>query len=213
MDLDKIAVFARELMINRCSHINREQGYIYFHGQRVGQIALQLRNLIFPRTVEFDEVILVGSWFHDLGKGIEPHWESGAVLVGDLLSEHCSPDELTKIKEIVVGHTLRKEREYPFYVQLVQDADILDHFGTQDIWLNFTRCGYTRKGMDDSLRFYDEVYDEQMNKIRSLLNFEESLEFFDEKDRFLREFIERFRAEGKGKLIKKEEKTRGWECP
>lgn len=203
MDLDKVADLAQNLMINRCSHPYREQGYIYFHGQRVGQIALKLRKLIFSHEIDYDQVILAGSWFHDLGKGIEPHWEYGAVLAATVLKDYCSEWELAKIKEIIAGHTLRKEKEYPFYVQLVQDADILDHFGTQDIWLNFTRCGYTGKDMQDSLDFYEEAYDTRMSRIRGLLNFEESMEAFDEKDRFLRDFIHRFREEGKGKLIGK----------
>lgn len=203
MDLNKIAEIAQNLMIDRCSHPYREQGYVYYHGQRVGQIALQLRELVFPHETKHDEVILVGSWFHDLGKGIEPHWEYGAVLVEAVLEDYCSEGELAKIKEIVAGHTLRKEKKYPFYVQLVQDADILDHFGTQDIWLNFTRCGYTGKGMDDSLDFYEEIYDTRMKTIRRLLNFEVSMEAFDEKDRFLHDFIRRFRKEGKGELIRK----------
>jgi hypothetical protein len=30
-----------------------------------------------------------------------------------------------------------KEDDFPFYVKLIQDADLVDHFGSLDIWLGF----------------------------------------------------------------------------
>ncbi|NMA61728.1 MAG: HD domain-containing protein [Firmicutes bacterium] len=201
VDLDQIQKVAFETMGHRQVNPQREPGYIYYHGQRVGKIALQLRELIFPFQDQDDGVILVGGWFHDVGKGIEPHWEYGALLVERILGEHCSVDQLEQIREIVGNHTLRKEKEYPHYVQLVQDGDILDHFGSQEIWLNFWHTAYHKQNLDYALEFYETRYQKQVVKVRELLNFEESVEFFNEKDRFVRSFVERLRKEGMGDLV------------
>lgn len=206
MDLAAIKEKAKELMGKRSSHRYREVGYIFDHGQRVGEIALQLRKLIFPNEPENDAVILVGSWFHDLGKGIEPHWEYGALLVNEALKGYCSPQELKQIAEIVGGHTLRKQKPFPAYVKLVQDSDILDHFGTQEIWLNFTHAARSGGGLSDSLSFYENEYEAQAAKVRKLLNYEESVVCFDEKDQFVRSFIKRFRLEAEGGMVSKKGK-------
>lgn len=209
MDLDALRELAWQSMGSRISHPGREPGYIYHHGQRVGSIALQLRQLIFPRDESLDRVILVGSWFHDVGKGIEPHWEYGALIVREMLKEHCPAGELEQIMEIVAGHTLRKQREYPPYVQLVQDADVLDHYGSMEIWLNFWFCARSGLGMERSWEFYAGEYLKQIERVRSLLNFPESVEFFDEKDRFVRQFVERFQREGRGELLLDQKKAKG----
>lgn len=201
MNLELIRGLAFRSMGQRYSHPDREPGYAYYHGQRVGKIALQLRKLIFPGQEQDDEVILIGGWFHDAGKGIEPHWEYGALITEQILRSHSEPSELAKIVEIVGGHTLRRQKDYPNYVQIVQDADILDHFGSQEIWLNFWHSAYKRQGLENSLSFYDNQYLQHIEKVRGLLNYPESVEFFDEKDQYVREFIYRFRQEAEGKLM------------
>lgn len=203
MDLNLLKKQAWQSMGKRYSHPDRELGYAFYHGQRVGKIALKLRELIFQDEESYDDVILVGSWFHDVGKGIEPHWEYGSLICQTLLKELSTPAQLDQIVEIVRGHTLRKEKEYPHYVKLVQDADILDHFGTQEIWLNFWHNAYQRKNLKHSLEFYAEQYILNVEKVRPLLNYKQSIEFFDEKDRFVREFVDRLSKEGLGELVEK----------
>jgi uncharacterized protein len=126
-----------------------------------------------------------------------------------MLKEHCPAGELEQIIEIVAGHTLRKQREYPPYVQLVQDADVLDHYGSMEIWLNFWFCARSGLGMERSWEFYAGEYLKQIERVRSLLNFPESVEFFDEKDRFVRQFVERFQREGRGELLLDQKKAKG----
>ncbi|HHT41811.1 MAG TPA: HD domain-containing protein [Firmicutes bacterium] len=208
MDLDAMRELAHKAMVRRCTHPDRERGFVYYHGQRVAEIALQLRELIFPGEESWDEVITAAGWFHDVGKGIEPHWEYGALLVREMLKDHCSPQELEQIAEIVGSHTLRKQREYPPYVQLVQDADILDHFGTLDIWLDFWHCACRGKGLEDALEFYGDEYLQKVESVASLLNFPESVEILQEKMLFAREFAERFRREAAGELILKRKKAK-----
>ncbi|HHT90382.1 MAG: HD domain-containing protein [Bacillota bacterium] len=201
MDFVMLKEKAWESMGKRQSHPDREPGYAYYHGQRVGQIALRLREKILPDQDSYDPIILLGAWFHDVGKGIEPHWEYGALICRELLRDHVPPCKLDLIVEIVGAHTLRKTREYPDYVRLVQDADILDHFGSQEIWLNFWHSAYRRETVEHSLQFYRDHYVEQAQRVRKLLNYRESLEFFDEKDRFVQDFVERFRRESAGELF------------
>ncbi|HHT67920.1 MAG TPA: HD domain-containing protein [Firmicutes bacterium] len=202
MDLDLIKERARRSMGKRHSHAEREPGYAFFHGQRVGKIAGQLRELIYPNREEHDDVILVGGWFHDVGKGIEPHWEYGALIAREILCDVCPEEELNQIVEIVGTHTLRKRKDYPYYVKLVQDADILDHFGSQEIWLNFWHSSYHRETVEHTLAYYRDSYVENAERVRDLLNYPESVAFFDEKDQFVRTFIDRFRREAAGELVR-----------
>ncbi len=200
MDFGLIQDKAWQSMGKRHSHPDREPGYAYYHGQRVAKIATRLRELVLPAQSGDDDVIVVGSWFHDVGKGIEPHWEYGALICREILQDHCTNEKLKQIVEIVGEHTLRKTKEYPHYVQLVQDADILDHFGSQEIWLNFWHCAYRREALEHSLEFYRESYVEHVAQVRTLLNYPKSVEIFDEKDQFVRTFIERLRREAEGEL-------------
>lgn len=200
MNLEEIRKLALKTMGKRQSHVSREKGYVYFHGQRVARIALTLRTLIYPERTEEDQAILVGGWFHDVGKGIEPHWEYGAVLTKKILEEYCAEPQLAKIVEVVGGHTLRKQKDYPYYVQLVQDADILDHFGSQDVWLSFLYAAANDGNIESTLAYWETEYPKEREKVVAALNFPQSIEFFLEKDRFLGEFVERFRLESTGEL-------------
>lgn len=202
MDLVVIKDKAWQSMGKRLSHPDREPGYAYYHGQRVAKIALTLRELILPDEQIYDDVIRVGGWFHDVGKGIEPHWTYGALICQELLEDLCSPAKLEQIVEIVGSHTLRKTKEYPHYVKLVQDADILDHFGSQEIWLGFWHSAFRRETVDYMLEFYADSYEPNTKRVRDLLNYPESVAFFDEKDRFVKGFIERFAREAQGDLVR-----------
>lgn len=62
-------------------------------------------------------------------------------------------------------------------MQLVQDADILDHYGSLEIWLNFQYCALSGWGMERSWEFYAEKYGEQITKVRALLNFRNQWSF------------------------------------
>ncbi len=202
MNLGLIKEEAWQSMGKRYSHPDREPGYAYYHGQRVAKIALKIRELVLPDQNNDDDVIIVGSWFHDVGKGIEPHWEYGALICREILQDHCPAAKLEQIVEIVGGHTLRKTQEHPHYVKLVQDADILDHFGSQEIWLNFWHSAYRRETLEYSLEFYRDSYMEHVAQVRTLLNYPKSVEVFNEKDQFVRAFIERFRREAGGELVR-----------
>ena len=203
MDLDAMRELAHKAMVRRCTHPDRERGFVYYHGQRVAEIALQLRELIFPGEESWDEVITAAGWFHDVGKGIECTGSMGPCW-SEMLKDHCCPRSgadcgIVSIPSANRGSTL---------MQLVQDADILDHFGTLDIWLDFWHCACRGKGLEDALEFYGDEYLQKVESVASLLNFPESVEILQEKMLFAREFAERFRREAAGELILKRKKAK-----
>jgi len=133
MDLDAIRKSKKMMQ----KHRSRYMAMFITTVKGVGEIALQLREMIFPTEPEYDQVILVGAWLHDIGKGDRaPLGVWGAARAADS-QRLLPPEQLEQIAQIVGGHTLRKQKPFPFYVKLVQDSDILDHFGTQEIWLSF----------------------------------------------------------------------------
>ncbi len=74
---------------------------------RAAKLSLNLRKLLFPGSTDFDDVIFAGAQFHDIGKGIEPHEETGYAVVRHILKEYCSSEELDNISEIVRCHCKR----------------------------------------------------------------------------------------------------------
>jgi len=200
MNLTAIKPLA-EQQKRRKAHIDREKGSIYYHGQRVANTVLQLRRMILPDDESHDEILTAAAWFHDIGKDIEPHAHTGALLTRDILQEHCTAEELDEICELIALHCDRKpDRTYSPWVKLLQDADLLDHFGSAGVWIMFMIAAskgespeQTQVRLDDFLPRYD--------RNRALINYPQSIEFFDEKVTFEREFFERFRLEAEGNLL------------
>ncbi|WP_425448841.1 HD domain-containing protein [Dethiothermospora halolimnae] len=199
MDINVLKEVARELMINRKAHIGREKGFIYYHGERVGKLSLKLREHILGDNSSHDDIMVIASLFHDVAKGIEPHGRYGAVLVKDILKEHCTESEIEKISEIIHYHTLRKQdNNYSEYIKIVQDADVLDHFGSIEIWMNFQYSAYEDKPMYKSLEFYKNEFESHAKKCRDSLNYQVSRKIFDDKIKFVHSFIDRFKVETQG---------------
>ena len=202
MDLDRINEIAHNTMSHRKSHLQREKGFIYYHCQRVAKIALSLRRELFPDEDAMDDIIYVASVFHDVTKGIEPHQETGAVLVKSLLRDECSPEQLEFISDIIALHNNRNHEELPYYIKLVQDADMLDHFGSMEIWMNFLYSAHGERNVLESVQFWEgEEYDSYLKKSRSQLNYDRSKRIFDTKLEFVQQFQARFKAECNGEVV------------
>lgn len=199
MDINALKGIANKLMSNRKAHIEREKGFIYYHGERVAKLSLKLRERILADDSSHDDIIFVASLFHDVAKGIEPHGKYGSVLVRNILEEYCVEKEINKISEIVYYHSLRKQNnDYSEYIKIVQDADILDHFGTTEIWMNFQYYAHKDKPMNSSLEFYNNEYGTYVQNCRELLNYEVSRKIFDDKVEFVESFVNRFKVEAEG---------------
>lgn len=85
---------------------------------------------------------------------------------------------------------------------LVQDADILDHLGSQEIWLKFMFSAYEDENVFDAINWWDsEEYKTYHDKVRKSLNYDISKKIFDEKEAFEKHFAERFLREANGEYI------------
>ena len=196
---DKIA---EQYLYDLNSHPERDTGFVYHHGLRTAKIALKLREAI-KEDDRIDDLIYVAGLFHDVGKVFPKHNEMGATITKDLLRNHCTEDELNYIYEMIYFHNQRKKQDdFPFYVKLIQDADLVDHFGSLDIWLGISYNRYRKQNLDQMIAFWtSKEYQNLLDKHRKLLNYDISIKIYEEKIDFAKSFIERFVKENRGELF------------
>ena len=201
MDQDQLKDLAYKHLGNRKAHPERERGFIYYHGQRVSKLAVTLREIIMPDVTNKDDLLTVAAWFHDIAKGIEPHSRYGAILVKELLKDYCEPDEVLEIAELIRSH-LRTgpDKQISKLAMVLQDADILDHFGTVELWMNFQYYANTDAPMEESVTFYQEKFDAHARRISGYLNFEISKKICQEKIAFVKTFTDRMAIEAAGEI-------------
>ncbi len=201
VDIQKINEVAIKTMSKRKAHLHRERGFIYYHCQRVAKIALKLRENLFPEDNSMDDIIYVGALFHDVTKGIEPHNSTGAHLIHHLLRDHCSELELKLVSEVIELHNSRQQEEHPFYVKLVQDADVLDHFGSLQMWLKFMYSASMEENVFDAITMWEsEEHEQYIKSNRNVLNYDVSKGIFDRKIDFEKRYQERFTLECNGEI-------------
>lgn len=199
MNIERINEIAFKSMGRRKSHLQREKGFIYYHCQRVAKISLNLRKTLCPNEELKDEIIYVGALFHDVTKGIEPHNKTGAQLIGTLLNGECSDQDISEISEIIELHNQRNREEHPYHIKIVQDADILDHFGSLEIWLKFMYSAHSDENVLDAIRLWEsEEHKKYLQASRNSLNYDLSKEIFDQKMEFEIQFRQRFKLECNG---------------
>ena len=201
-----LAVLARE-MASKSSHEWKEPGNKYEHGIRTAKMTLGLRDLIFPGTEDpaLDaDILTVAAWFHDICNGQDDHERAGAELLPSLLGELCTDDELSAVCDLVRMHdhrTSEPEKTLPDAVKLLQDADMLDHLGTYDVWITFSEFAYRHKTpMDYAEQFENGVFDRFASHWRCRINYPASLEIFDEKIAFECDFARRMLRELNGEF-------------
>ena len=199
MDLQELKALAYKHLGNRKAHPERERGFIYYHGQRGAKLAITLRKLIIPDLDDKDDILIVAAYFHDIAKGIEPHSRYGAIIVEELLKSYCEPDELTEICDLIGSHLKTKaEKQMTKLEMVLQDADILDHFGTVELWMNFQYYANTDAPIVESVKFYQEKFDDHAKRISGYLNFEISRKICQEKIAFVKQFTDRMAVEATG---------------
>ena len=202
MDLQLINKIAKENMAGRRSHLDREPGYIYDHGIRTANLSAEIMAKAGGERRESDPVLYTGALFHDVGKGFAAHHEAGAELVKQLLSEQCTPEGLSRISDIVRFHCIRKQGlDLDSEILAVQDADMIDHFGTQEIWLSVYYQAYSHGNQRDVIEYWEtDDFRKRTERLRGLLNFDISRALFDDRVEFQEAFLTRFKQESEGKL-------------
>ena len=201
MNLEIIQKVAYDLFGTKRSHYFKEQGNKYYHGQRVAKLAITLKNIILPDDRQYNDIITVAAWFHDISNGDDDHAKKGAKVTRDVLSNYCSQDEINKICEIISDHDNRStNQDFSNYAKIHQDADHLDHFGTFDIWSTFIHAVPNGKSMEDIVNIYQYIRPAEFEIYRRELNFEISKKIFDEKFKFVEQFGKRFAVESTGEI-------------
>ena len=204
MDFERLEALAFQAMGKRKSHLEREIGHVYYHGRRVANSVILLRKQLFPNDASHDEILRCAGLFHDVGKGIEPHARTGASLARQLLVQELTAQELDEVCKIISVHDDRHPESdlHSQWVKLLQDADHLDHFGSQGLWLSFTYRAYVgQKDMMELPAFYESEWEDSIPRTRAHLNFERSKEIFDEKIEYERQVIRRVKLEGEGAYV------------
>jgi uncharacterized protein len=200
MDLNQITQLAYENMKDRKNPWFKERGSVYFHGLRTGKLAVNLRKRILPEDDSRDQVLYVSGLFHDIGKDIDPHNENGALITANILHDHCTEEEITLISDYIRKHNQRGKVTNR-YIQILQDADSLDHEGTIHVWIHFIVTAFCNENIEDALTFWNEkIRNWDMNKDN--LNYDVSREIFRERRTFFNAFMERLEKENQGKIIK-----------
>lgn len=195
--LDKLAFY---YMGKKKSHKEREIGAAYYHGKRVASGVIELRKKLFEED-SMDDILRCAGMFHDIGKGIEPHSHTGSVLVRELLKEEMTKTELEQVCRLIAAHCDRKPQTdaHSWDEKLLQDADLLDHYGSQGIWMSISYYAYTTQGeMAQLPAFYSGEWQKQIAEHRKLLNFDLSKKIFDEKVSFERNTAARMEIEQNG---------------
>lgn len=203
MDFDRLTALAFSLMGKRKSHLERETGFTYDHGVRVSNLALALRRRLYPEDASFDDVLRCAALFHDLGKGIGEHGHTGALLARDVLRELLTPDELETVCGLIDAHNKRRPggEGYSPAALLLQDADLLDHYGSCEVWLNVSYCCCKGTHFHDSVDFYRDSWPAQVAQHRALLHYDLSKAIFDDKVAFVNLYAARVAQEGRGEIF------------
>ena len=149
MDFERLNAVAEKLMKHRKAHTMREQGSIYDHGQRVAKLVITLRRAVVPGDESMDDILRLAGIFHDIGKGIEPHAAFGAPIMRQAVKGIVTEEEAREAARLIESHCDRRPSEpvHDVWVRLIQDADLLDHIGTYNIWMDIQYYAHTGEGV------------------------------------------------------------------
>lgn len=201
MDFQKLDRIAFRLMGKRKSHLEREVGAAYFHGKRTGKSALLLRQKLVPEDSSMDDVLRCAGMFHDMCKGLEPHADNAAFLCRKVLAGEMTEAEMDMVCQLIYNHDKRHPgtEVNTVWERILQDADVLDHYGSQGLWMSNTYYAYCgQREMAALSEFYFSEWDPQCRADRAKLNFDLSRQIFDEKIAFERSVIQRMIREADG---------------
>lgn len=202
MKTDEILKIAEERLKNRPSQMFRERGNKFYHGQRVGNLVRYLcEKLKYDGDVD---VLVVAAWFHDISNGMieyEKHEKLGAEKTREALRGLCSDCELEQICNVILVHDHRGMEDLDSASMILQDADLLDHFGTFSIWQDFQEALKNNRSMAETAEFMMRNCDCDYYSTGERFNFDISRKIYAEKVTFIQAFAERLAIEGDGGVV------------
>jgi HD superfamily phosphodiesterase len=180
MDRQRIIDIAREALGELDSHDGRERGFVFRHGLAVARLAVNLSRQVQADVDVSDEVLFCGGLFHDCAKDSPDHAAAGARKVRRLLADELPPDDIDAVAHLVEHHNDRGKPTHAAAVHVLQDADVLDHLGAQNIWLAIYFAATHDRDLAETVAFYrHEQADGDHETARASLNFETSRREFD----------------------------------
>ncbi len=173
----------------------REPGYLYFHGQRVAKLCLQMTKAEGGKGIRL-HLLYAAGLFHDLAKGQEQHALAGADQIPRLLGSLCTPAETAEIAQLIGAHNARTlPNRHRKDIRILQDADTLDHFGAQSVWLGIYFTARSGRTQADLLAYYrGEEFLAYADRCERCLNFESSRKEFRQRLRYQNEFLRKLAA-------------------
>ncbi len=202
MDFTRLEKLAEIHMKHRKSHRERETGFVFAHGKRVMNGVIILRKMITDDS-SFDDTLACAALFHDVGKGIGEHGKSGAAIARYILKDEITPDELDEVARLIDAHNQRdpESGRWDIRAKLLQDADLIDHFGIMEVWINFLYNANRDWSFEKAQEFYKNEFDAEVAENRKLINYDIAKQIYDEKIAFNRMIIERMKTEGAGDYV------------
>lgn len=198
IDRQKVQNKAKEILLTMQSHPRREPGWAYRHGWRTANLALWLRERLFPARMDMDDLLYTAALFHDCAKDDETdHAEAGSVRANDYLQGIVPVEDMPFVTEAIFMHN-KRGTECSDMDTVLQDADIIDHFGTIEVWLNVSYSVLGGEGPERSLEFYDTEWASMIDELRGLFNFSLSRAVFDDRIAYNNEFVNRLKIEVAG---------------
>lgn len=164
MNVDKIMSWGTERM-KFTDETPLETGFRHYHGMRVASLAVALAERMGLEVSR--DILYIGGFLHDVGKAGyrgPDHGPRGAELIKAEIPHLFSPNELQFVTTIVANHYMRPNSKHfeckdkPHFqteVLLVQDADTIDHFGSNGIWLAFRWSVQEKRSPQDEIDYYN----------------------------------------------------------
>ena len=203
MDQTALIGLAYTMMGDRKSHAMREPGWLFRHGLRTAHLALRLRQHIFPHHADWDDRLFAAALFHDVGKGEPHHHEAGARICQQALVDFFNEGELEDIARLVYEHDNRFHPELSDPIKLLQDADLIDHSGTIDVWINLYRYTATEGSPEQAVAHFMDHNVTHQHRRQQKLNYAYSRQIQRERFEYSQAFFERFEQELMGNILLK----------
>lgn len=163
------------------------------HCQRTALLACSLRRAV-GEAPALDDLVYTAALFHDVCHDRathQAHGPMGAQRARELLSDLIEPALLERVCAIIAIHDDKREGDpYDTATHLVQDADLIDHSGTLEVYACFSYNALHGCGFAQSIRFMQEETIPRWGQNERLLHFDAARAEWLRRLRFLQGFTD-----------------------